>query len=70
MDELTTYQGGLPDTIEDLSRFVLIGREKLVAVRAAIRAIDKVQIAQEVREQKMEEARMMSDERSDSNGIS
>ena len=62
MNELTTYQhSGLPDTIEDLSRFVLVGREKLTAVRAAIRAIDRVQLAQEVRNQKMEEARMLSE---------
>lgn len=62
MNELATYQhSGLPDTIEDLSRFVLVGREKLTAVRAAIRAIDRVQLAQEVRNQKMEEARMLSE---------
>lgn len=62
MNELATYQhSSLPDTIEDLSRFVLVGREKLTAVRAAIRAIDRVQLAQEVRNQKMEEARMLSE---------
>lgn len=62
MSELATYQqSGLPDTLEDLSRFVLVGREKLTSVRAAIRAIDRVQLAQEVRDQKMEEARMLSE---------
>lgn len=62
MNGLTTYQPPeLPDTIEDLGRFVLVGREKLTAVRAAIRAIDRVQLAQEVRDQKMEEARMLSE---------
>jgi len=62
MNELATYeQSGLPGTIEDLSRFVLVGREKLTAVRAAIRAIDRVQLAQEVRNQKMDEARMLSE---------
>ena len=34
----------------------MIGREKLVAVRAEIRAIDKVGLAQEVRQQKLKEA--------------
>lgn len=51
----------LPNTIEDLAKFVLIGREKLTAVRAEIRAIDKVQLAQEVREQKKEEAQMLAE---------
>lgn len=55
-NELTAVNSNLPTTIEDLSRFVLIGREKLIAVRAEIRAIDKVGLAQEVREQKLKEA--------------
>jgi hypothetical protein len=40
--QLSKRTSNLPTKIEDLSRFVLIGREKLTAVRAAIRAIDKV----------------------------
>jgi hypothetical protein len=48
-------------TIEDLSRFVLVGREKLIAVKAEIRAIDKLELAQEVRRQKKEEAAMFSE---------
>lgn len=51
----------LPANIEDLSRFVLIGREKLVAVRAEIRAIEKVGLAQAVREQKLKEAQSISE---------
>ena len=51
----------LPATIEDLSRFVLVGREKLVAVRAEIRAIDKVGLAQAVREQKLKEGQAVSE---------
>lgn len=51
----------LPDKIEDLAKFVLVGREKLTSVRAEIRAIDKVQLAQEVREQKKEEAQMLAE---------
>ena len=49
----------LPVKLEDLTRFVLIGREKLVAVRAAIKAIDKVGVAKEVREQKLEEGQQL-----------
>lgn len=51
----------LPSTMDDLSKFVLIGREKLNAVRAEIRAIDKVELAQEVREQKLSEAQDIAD---------
>lgn len=57
MNDVTVYNANqLPATIEELSKFVLIGREKLVAVRAEIRAIDKVGLAQEVRAQKLAEA--------------
>jgi len=36
---LVQQNAQLPDTMEDLSKFVLVGREKLNAVRAEIRAI-------------------------------
>lgn len=61
MNNLTAYQNNLPNTLEDLSKFVLVGREKLTAVRAEIRAINKVQLAEEVREQKKEEAQMLAE---------
>ena len=61
MSNLTIQKTNLPDTLEDLAHFVLFGREKLTAVRAAIRAIDKLNLAKEIREQKMEEASMLSD---------
>ena len=61
MSELSFVNERLPATMEDLSRFVLIGREKLVAVRAEIRAIDKVGLAQEVREQKLAEAQEIAE---------
>ncbi len=54
-------ESSLPSTLEDLSKFVLIGREKLVAVRAEIRAIDKVGLAKSVREQKLQEAQAISE---------
>lgn len=54
-------QTNLPNTIEDLAKFVLVGREKLTAVRANIRAIDKLQLAEDVREQKKEEAQMLAE---------
>ena len=61
MNEVTIRQENIPSKMEDLSRFVLVGREKLVAVRAEIRAIEKVGLAQEVREQKLREAQDISE---------
>lgn len=61
MNEVVIRQENIPSRMEDLSRFVLVGREKLVAVRAEIRAIDKVGLAQEVREQKLREAQDISE---------
>ena len=61
MNELMPQETNLPDTIEDLSKFVLVGREKLISVRAEIRAIDKIHLAEEVRDQKLDEARMLSE---------
>ena len=56
MNELQTQSKQLPDNLEDLSKFVLVGREKLNAVRAEIRAIQAVGLAKEVHEQKLAEA--------------
>lgn len=61
MNEVVIRQENIPSKMEDLSRFVLVGREKLVAVRAEIRAIEKVGLAQEVREQKLREAQDISE---------
>lgn len=61
MNELAEPNRQLPDTLPDLAAFVLVGREKLTAVRAEIRAIDRVQLAKEVRQQKQDEARMLSE---------
>ena len=57
--EITRRKAQLPAKIEDLTKFVLIGREQLVAVTAAIRAIDKIGVAKDVREQKLEEGQML-----------
>lgn len=61
INEISATQKQLPDNLPDLSRFVLVGREKLNAVRAEIRAIDKVGLAQEVRDQKLHEAQDIAD---------
>lgn len=61
MNAVETRKEYLPDTMQDLSRFALVGREKLVAVRAEIRAIDKLGLAAEVRAQKLEEGQEIAE---------
>lgn len=61
MNELSTTAKQLPDNLEDLAKFTLIGRERLNAVRAEIRAIEKVQLAAEVHEQKLQEAQEIAE---------
>ena len=62
MNELAvSAQNNLPASFEDLTKFVLIGREKLDAVRAEIRAIKKVGLAEAVRRQKLNEAQAISE---------
>ncbi|MBR2132240.1 MAG: hypothetical protein IJ955_06845 [Oscillospiraceae bacterium] len=61
MSDLTVYQGGLPDTIEDLAHFLLIAPEKAASMRAEIRAIQKVGLAKAVYDQKLEEQRRLCD---------
>lgn len=56
MNEIIQSVNQLPDTIEDLSRFVLVNEERIQALKAEIRAIKKVSLAKEVYEQKLAEA--------------
>lgn len=58
---ITSNRKQLPETLPDLSRFVLIGRDKLKAVRAEIHAINKVGMAREVYQQKLEEAQEIAE---------
>ena len=59
--ELTKSTVRLPSTIPELTRFALVGRDKLQAVKAEIHAIEKVGLAQEVREQKLQEAQEIAE---------
>ena len=61
MHEIPVQAKQLSDNLPDLAAFVLVGREKLTAVRAEIRAIDKLQLAEDVRQQKRDEAQMLSE---------
>jgi len=60
-NSLILRQDTLPDTPQELAKFVLLGREKLTAVRAEIRAINKAQLAKDVYDQKLKEAQMLGD---------
>lgn len=60
MNELAAYQQtALPVKPADLARFILIAPEKLKALKAEIRAIEKAQLAEAVRQQKREEQRRL-----------
>ena len=61
MNDLQKSNSKLPVAFEDLSKFVLVGREKLTAVKAEIRAIDKLDLARDVREQKKQEAQLLGE---------
>lgn len=59
--EIDKVATGLPSKLEDLAQFVLIGRDKLAMVKAGIMALDKLDVANDVREQKKEEAQMLAE---------
>ena len=59
--DLMNIGNTLPSKIEDLAKFVLIGREQLNMVRAGIKALDKLDMAKDVREQKKAEAQMLAE---------
>lgn len=61
MNDLIATTKQLPDTLPELTKFVLVGREKLASVRAEIRAIQKVGLAKEVLEQKKAEAQEIAE---------
>lgn len=55
MSELATYQKNLPDTIEDVAKFIVLGQEKAKSLAAEIRAINRLDLAKEVYDQKQNE---------------
>lgn len=50
----------LPDTIEDLTQFVLVGKAKLQAYMLKLQTINKLSTAQEIRDQTLKEAQEIS----------
>ena len=55
-DELMIVSNHVPAQIYELANFIKVGREKLTAVRAEIRAIDKLGIEDEKRQKVLEQA--------------
>ena len=60
MDEIIVRNQTLPETIEELVDFVLVGNEAIRAVKLKIKALSKVDIAKGVRDQKIREGREIS----------
>lgn len=60
MNELTTTTQQLPETIEDLTQFVLVGKAKLQAYMLKLQTVNKLSIAQEIRDQTLAEAQEIS----------
>lgn len=53
---LATYQqSGLPTKSDDLAKFIVVAQEKIKSVKAEIRAIQRLDMAKEVYDQKIEE---------------
>ena len=60
MNELVTRNETLPDNLEDLTQFVLVGKSKLQAYMLKLRTINRLSTAQEVRDQTLQEAQEIS----------
>lgn len=60
MNELSTVQMQLPDTIEDLTQFVLVGKARLQAYMLKLQTVNKLSVAQEIRDQTLKEAQDIS----------
>lgn len=60
MNELTSQATQLPDTLEDLTQFVLVGKATLQAYMLKLRTVNRLSVAQEIRDQTFKEAQDMS----------
>lgn len=59
--EIEKKPDNLPDNPTDLNKFILIGREKLTAYRAKVRAIDKLVLSKSVRDQAVKDGQDMGE---------
>ena len=60
MGALVTKTTQLPDTLEDLTQFVLVGKAKLQAYMIKLQTVNKLSVAQEIRDQTLKEAQEVS----------
>lgn len=60
MNEITERKNQLPDTIEDLTQFVLVSKAKLQAYMLKLQTVNKLSVAQEIRDQTLQEAQEVS----------
>lgn len=60
MNELITRTTQLPDTLEDLTQFVLVGKSKLNAYMLKLRTVNRLTTAQEIRNQTLEETQELA----------
>jgi hypothetical protein len=56
-NNLVKVNNNLPANLDDLNKFILIGKEKLISVKAEIRAMKNLKVAEDVYKQKEVEAR-------------
>ena len=62
MNDLIVSNSNLPTKIEDLSKFVLVGREKLTAMRAELRAMNSLHIDKGIMEQRKQEVQLLAED--------
>lgn len=61
MSEIISYEAPqLPDTLEDLTQFVLVGKAQLEAYMLKLRTVNRLSTAQEIRDQTLKEAQEVS----------
>lgn len=60
MNELIARTTQLPDTLEDLTQFVLVGKSKLNAYMLKLRTVNRLTTAQEIRNQTLEETQELA----------
>lgn len=60
MNEIIERNNQLPDTLEDLTQFVLVGKAKLQAYMLKLQTVNKLSVAQEIRDQTLKETQEIS----------
>ena len=60
MNDIVKTNMHLPDTLEDLTQFVLVGKAKLNAYMIKLQSVNRLSVAQEIRDQTLHEAQEVS----------